>query len=391
MNEETKSRAQSHLDSSDVQGGKVRVRIIASHNNWVVSEAVSQLQSLARLPGVEHVVGLPDLHPGRGVPIGAAVITSGVIYPHLAGNAIGCGMALWKAGLPAGKRKLDRWTKKLKGLENCWGGDVANWLANDGVQPTSFDRSLGTIGGGNHFAELQAVEAVHDELAFEGLGLEAGELVLLVHSGSRGFGEAVLQDHLKECGTAGTPVESDPARTYLTRHNHAIAWARCNRTVIAHRFLSMISGKGERVLDLCHNGITQTAVDGKSCWVHRKGAAPSDVGPVVVPGSRGSLSYLVQPTGDQKANGFSVAHGAGRKWARNDARGRLEGRYSPESLKRTDLGSRVICEDKNLLYEEAPQAYKKADVVVQDLVDAGLVRIVATFRPLITYKTKART
>ena len=94
------------------------------------------------------------------------------------------------------------------------------------------------------------------------------------------------------------------------------------------------------------------------------------------------------PTGDKEGSGWSVAHGAGRKWARTDARARLERQHSIESLQRTDLGGRVICEDKDLLFEEAPQAYKNIDMVIQDLVDAGLVEVVATLRPLITYKVR---
>ena len=83
-----------------------------------------------------------------------------------------------------------------------------------------------------------------------------------------------------------------------------------------------------------------------------------------------------------------MAHGAGRKWARSDAKARLEQRYSPEKLARTDLGGRVICRDGDLIYEEAPQAYKDIGRVVQDLIDAGLVTVIATLRPLITYKTR---
>jgi release factor H-coupled RctB family protein len=101
---------------------------------------------------------------------------------------------------------------------------------------------------------------------------------------------------------------------------------------------------------------------------------------VVIPGSRGTLSYLVIATGDQDQNLATLAHGAGRKWKRYECRGRLEKKYSKESLLRTEFGGYVLCSDKHLLYEEAPQAYKDVDIVVQDLVDAGLVKI--------TYKTR---
>jgi release factor H-coupled RctB family protein len=131
-------------------------------------------------------------------------------------------------------------------------------------------------------------------------------------------------------------------------------------------------------------------VDGAACFLHRKGAAPSDQGAVIIPGSRGTCSYLVKPIGDQEANLWSVAHGAGRKWGRNECEGKLRGRYPAESLRRTRLGSYVICEDKELLYEEAPQAYKDIDSVISDMVGFGLVKVVATFAPILTYKVRGK-
>jgi len=108
----------------------------------------------------------------------------------------------------------------------------------------------------------------------------------------------------------------------------------------------------------------------------------------VIPGSRGSFSYLVAPVGDQTGNAWSLAHGAGRKWGRADAKGRLDRRFAPKDLERTELGSYVICEDKNLLYEEAPQAYKHVESVVGDLVNENIVSVIAVFRPVITYKVR---
>ena len=90
--------------------------------------------------------------------------------------------------------------------------------------------------------------------------------------------------------------------------------------------------------------------------------------------------------GDRHA--FSIAHGAGRKWSRSESRGRLERRFSAKDLIRTELGSHVICEDKELLYEEAPQAYKNISIVIDDLVQEGLVDVVATLKPVVTYKVR---
>jgi release factor H-coupled RctB family protein len=111
----------------------------------------------------------------------------------------------------------------------------------------------------------------------------------------------------------------------------------------------------------------------------------------MIPGSRGTFSYLVNPIGDHYQNAYSLAHGAGRKWKRSDTKAHLSNRFKREDLIKTNLGSRVICEDKDLLYEEAPQAYKNIDIVIQDMVDAGLIEVIAVFRPVITYKTRRRT
>ena len=128
----------------------------------------------------------------------------------------------------------------------------------------------------------------------------------------------------------------------------------------------------------------------ETAWLHRKGAAPADQGPVVIPGSRGSLSYLVRPKPDNKTALLSLAHGAGRKWKRSDAESRLSHRYRVADLQKTDLGGRVICEDKALIYEEAPQAYKDISQVISDLEAFGLIDIIATLKPVITYKTRRR-
>jgi release factor H-coupled RctB family protein len=110
---------------------------------------------------------------------------------------------------------------------------------------------------------------------------------------------------------------------------------------------------------------------------------------VVIPGSRGSLSYLVKPLGDGASRAWSLAHGAGRKWARSEARQRMRERFGMHQLTQTPLGGRVICGERDLLYEEAPAAYKNIEEVIQGLVDAGLASVIATFRPLLTYKTRA--
>ncbi|VFQ47221.1 RNA ligase RtcB family protein [Desulfoluna butyratoxydans] len=364
------------------------IRVIASEKNWIEGAALQQLNTTATLPGMKLAIGLPDLHPGKGTPVGAAFFTLTTLYPFLIGNDIGCGMGLWQTDLKHTKIKRDRWVKKLTGLDAPWNGDPAPFLDEERLTQGEWDPALGTIGGGNHFAELQTVNTIEDDALFHKAGLSKDALMLLVHSGSRGLGESILRRHVAVYRNNGLEEGSEEAAAYLRQHDHALAWARVNRAVIAHRFLSALGTRGDRILDICHNSLTPQTIQGQVGWLHRKGAAPSDQGLVVIPGSRGSLSYLVFPTAPNEMHGFSLAHGAGRKWKRSESKGRLQNRYTLEALTQTALGSRVICKNRALLYEEAPQAYKNIDVVIQDMLEAGLITVVATLKPLITYKTR---
>lgn len=329
--------------------------------------------------------GLPDLHPGKVSPVGAAFVTEGWVYPALVGNDVGCGIALWRTGLSAHAVKRDVWAERLRDLDGAWGGDPAAFLNSREIATSGFERSLGTIGGGNHFGELQVVESIANIGA---CGIMPDSVYLCVHSGSRGFGEAILREHTERFGAGGLEIGSPEADRYLGRHEHAKRWASANRELIALRMLERLRTEGEGLLDICHNQVEGRAIGGCDCWIHRKGAAPSTDGPVLIPGSRGAMSYVVRPreAGDRSA--YSLAHGAGRKWSRSECRGRLEKRFSAKDLVRTELGSHVICEDKELLYEEAPQAYKNISVVIDDLVSAGLIDVIATLKPVVTYKVR---
>ena len=372
------------------QDKDVRVKIIASEQNWIEGWSIEQIKQTATLDGMKLAVGMPDLHPGKGHPIGAAFISEGIFYPYLVGGDIGCGMALWQTDIPKRKVKLDRFLKKLKDLDSPWEGDTDSWLQDYQLQTDEFDSSLGTIGGGNHFAELQQLESIKDENVFNEFGLNKDNLVLLVHSGSRGKGESILRQHTDKYSAGGLISDTPEAEEYLTKHDRALKWASANRALIANRFLSCLSADGELFVDVNHNTVTPVSYQNKNCWLHRKGASPSDQGIIMIPGSRGTYSYLVQPIGEQVENAYSLAHGAGRKWKRSEAKGNLSRRYKVEDLTKTALGSRVICEDKQLIYEEAPQAYKNIDVVIQDMVDANLINVVAVYRPVITYKTRRK-
>ena len=369
----------------------INVTLITSNASWIEGEAVQQLEITARLPGITAAAGLPDLHPGKGIPVGAAFKSEGIIYPHLVGNDIGCGMGLWNTDQPVQKFKLDKNVKKLtkdgQSFEQVWDGDAALRLQNAGLPSDLWPYALGTIGSGNHFAEFQKIDTVYDSAALDDLRIDSKHVQLLVHSGSRGLGEEILRAHVDRFKGSGLETHTPEFGAYIGRHDEAMAWAVVNRSVIAERFLGALGLGGERRLDITHNSVTPYG-DG---WLHRKGAAPADKGAVIIPGSRGTLSYLVKPvTGNAGLALHSLAHGAGRKWKRSDVKGRLSHRYSVSDLTRTPLGGRVICEDKALIYEEAPEAYKDISTVISDMEKFDLITVIAALRPLITYKTRRR-
>jgi len=308
--------------SAQVRKGALRteVRLIASPNNWIEGTAVQQLEKTASLPGVRLAVGLPDLHPGNGTPIGAAFLIEGWLYPALVGNDVGCGIGLWRTELSSRAIKRDDWADRLCDLDNTWAGAVEEFLGLRGILASGYERSFGTIGGGNHFAELQAIDSIQNDLECAKLGITADKVYLCVHSGSRGLGESILRDHVATFGSAGLRAESEHATQYLARHDHAKRWASANRELIALRVFDRLRTPGTRVIDVGHNWVEPI---GKK-WIHRKGAAPSTQGAVVIPGSRGARSYVVVPRHPTERSAFSIAHGAGRKWARSDSRARLE-------------------------------------------------------------------
>lgn len=135
-------------------------------------------------------------------------------------------------------------------------------------------------------------------------------------------------------------------------------------------------------MESCHNYLEQTE-DG---WLHRKGSVSAKHGAVVIPGSRGSLTYVCVPGKDTGISLDSLSHGAGRKWARSVCKSRIDRKYDRNSIRSTKFKSQVVCHDTNLLFAEAPEAYKNVEQVIASLQEFGLIEVAATLRPLITYK-----
>ena len=364
------------------------IQIIADSNTWIEGNAVAQLETTARLPHMLRVAGMPDLHAGRGYPVGAAFFSDRHFYPALIGNDIGCGMAFWQTNLRAAKFKPAKLAKQLGNIDTPLDKDEQVDLLGDAVDmfPFSDGLAVGTIGGGNHFAELQTVDTVYraDLLPTD---FDENHLQLLVHSGSRGLGQQILQRHIAAFGHQGLAEEGEAAAAYLAEHQAALEFASLNRRLIAARMLDRWRAEGTCLLNVHHNFLEQTEIDDTIGWLHRKGATPTDKGLVMIPGSRGDYSYLVQPAEDCQISLNTLAHGAGRKWQRGECKGRLSHKYTADSLRQTEFGSVVVCQDKTLIFEEAPQAYKSIDSVIAAMKNAGLIELVARFKPVLTYKT----
>lgn len=314
------------------------------------------------------VAAFPDLHPGRFGPVGAAFLADR-LYPQLIGPDIGCGMALFRLDLPRRKLKLEKAARRMRQLEQ-----PATVARPQGPAGCLSPLGLGTIGGGNHFCEVQEV------VASDTPALEPGDLCLLVHSGSRSAGAAIFDG--VESWHDGLQIGTSQATDYLALHDAALDWARLNRRLIAERAAEALRCDPTPICDAIHNHIRPQG----DLWLHRKGAAEPDRGLAPLAGSRETHSFLLACDGPDTALA-SVSHGAGRRYDRASMHGRV-GRHRSDriALTRNRFGGHLVCEDRDLLIEEAGLAYKDPETVVADLAHFSIARPVAKLAPLLTYK-----
>jgi release factor H-coupled RctB family protein len=418
--------------------------LVSGPGVWMESDATAQLANTLTLEGCVRAVGMPDLHPGSGHPIGAAVATRGVVHPHLIGGDAGCGARLVVTTVE--KMDTDRLEKRLNDAfdEDVWAGVdpaalfEAAWFRGgaglcelDGIpeglrrlaererehppqgelppsgDPDRFRRgsgasfdapfaaSIGSIGGGNHFAEVSRVSEVADREAAARVGLLRNAFVVLAHSGSRGLGTALglawKDGPVRELDeqTASSSGERTVHR-FLGELAGACRYARANRLVLTYRLLSALGALRDHTLrggfDIVHNDVRAEAVGGEPAWVHRKGVAPAYADELtVVLGSRGAPSWIMRGTGAE--HGLrSVAHGAGRRMTRSEAQAKLKHKYKRAEVSRSALGGRTICDDSALLFEEHPDAYKAIEPVVAALEAHQLASRVAALTPVVTVK-----
>ncbi len=379
------------------RGQRVPVRLWA---RATTTETVRQLQRLASQPYVvEHVAGMADAHLSDGVAVGSVFATESTVVPRALGGDLGCGMSARKIGEDAGaidRRRLEAAVAALgkaiptgdathrgRGLavpEELMVAPLSTRTlehAREALAP----RHLGTLGGGNHFLELDRDAD--------------GGLWLLVHSGSRGLGAVVADHHVRAAcqeprdDLAGLDVETDAGAAYLGDLRWALAFAKANRRELARRALEVLAnvlpidvgeGAHSEEVDLHHNFVARETWFGRSLLVHRKGAVATPAGTIaLIPGSMGTASYLVEGLGAEASFG-SCSHGAGRVMSRKEARAKVR----PEALARAMRGVVYPAHLGRELVEEAPAAYRDVTAVLREQGD--LVRRRRRLEPVAVVK-----
>jgi tRNA-splicing ligase RtcB len=431
--------------------------------------SLEQLADAASLPGVVGpVCGMPDIHEGFGLPIGGVMASAkdGLISAGAVGMDINCGVRLLATGLPARKvevpvlrqfiTRIEEYVptgvgkrgkqKEITGKvfeeaahlgsqalveagfgrpddvvnteeEGCLAGADLGAVSDEAIKRGAVQ--LGTLGGGNHFIEVQVADEIYEPDVAEKFGLFEGQLLVMIHTGSRGFGHQICTDYSKSQlqaakkygielpnrGLACAPVDSPEGRAYWAAMACAVNFAFANRQVIAHcvrrafeDVFGLSSGKSglKTVYDVAHNIAKWEEHGGRRVLVHRKGATRacppghpvnpqayrSTGHPVLVPGSMGTASYVLTGAGKAAESFYSVNHGAGRTLSRSAASMSI----SKEEFARS-MGD-VLINTRNYrdFLDEAPAAYKDIDQVVETLAAIGMTRKVARLKPLAVIK-----
>jgi tRNA-splicing ligase RtcB (3'-phosphate/5'-hydroxy nucleic acid ligase) len=438
----------------------------------VSEKTIDQVINVATLPGIiKASFAMPDIHYGYGFPIGGVAAfgeEDGVISPGGVGFDISCGVRILRTDLgiedikgrledimnvlvlsiPRGvgsKGKIQLSKNQLSQLivegvnwaiKNGYGWEEDRFFieekgkmedANpDFVSSYAMDRGLsqiGTLGSGNHFLEIQVVDEVYDARAAESMGLRKGQITIMIHSGSRGFGHQVCSDYIKIMQQASAkygiklpdrqlacaPLNSPESKRYYGAMLCAANYAMVNRQCLAHwarEALEKYFKKSQEklglnlVYDVSHNmaRIEEHNINGKmkKVCVHRKGATRSyppghkdipeqykNIGqPVLIPGDMGRYSFILVGTEEAMDESFgSTCHGAGRLMSRTKAKKSIQGSELKKQLFK-DKGIIIKAGSMSGLAEEAPMAYKDASLVVDIAHNAGLSKKTVQLRPL---------
>lgn len=446
------------LATEDTAG--VPVRLFVTQKLLVEAEPTlyRQIVNATRFPGAKLVCITPDVHYGYGVPVGCVILTdrdTGAIAMGPVGFDIGCGMMSARSNVPAdlatpdrklafnravservalgaGGRSVKLGRLGTRELEELVRGGAEHYVAKYGA---SFDRSraerhripvrdtwdipwggqgrpergldqLGSLGGGNHFIELQRCE-------------ETGTLFVQVHTGSRGFGHGLATNYFQlakeESGGELTDLDLgyfEPGSRGYESYIDAVAaggnYAILNRLVIyeqiAEAFRKVFKEDLELVYEISHNLVqAEEHPEFGNVWVHRKGATRAFPGghpalagtrwettghPVLIPGSNRDFSYVLMPEAGAHRSGFSVNHGAGRRMSRGEAMRSLDQRKVDEQYRRDEI---LVNLDGRVPLDESSACYKSSAEVIEAVVGAGLARVEHTLWPLASIKGNEET
>lgn len=464
------------VEKNESKGMKVPVTIYANDNlisKMITDRTIDQATNVATLPGVvKHVVVLPDGHEGYGFPVGGVAATDleeGVVSPGGVGYDINCGVRLIRTGLSETElrpRLKDLVNELFKSIPTGVGSKGAfklarseldellvegtNWAIErgygwdqdievceesgrmSGADPSSVSDiakkrgaiQLGSLGSGNHFLEVQKVDKIYDQVAAKSMGLDhEGQVTILIHCGSRGFGHQVCSDYLRisevalrkygfklaDRELACVPNNSSEGDDYRKAMYSALNFAWCNRQMITHwtrktfERMFKISEQAldmQLVYDVSHNiaKVERHKVNGegtRDLVIHRKGATrafPAEMQqlpakyysigqPVIIPGSMGTASWIL--LGNKKSFDLSfgsTAHGAGRTMSRSAAKRTHTVEGVRKSLETKGIYIKSLTKDG--LVEETPDAYKDVDAVVDVSHSLGIATKVARLIPL---------
>lgn len=414
-----------------------------------------QLQETACLPDLmSPVLGMPDLHQGYGIPVGGIIASSKIVSAGCVGMDINCGVRLLATELEATEKLLQ--PNELKRLINLicrripvgvgkkttgvyreleidkvisagaeylvvkgYGseddlkfceenGRMAGALPNE-ISATAKARAggeLGSLGGGNHFIDIQVVEKIFDDNTAKSFGLAEGQICVMIHSGSRAVGHQTCLDYVDRFWTANRRqqpelipnrqlasalVDSAEGRDYLAAMAGAANFGFANRQMMTHQIrLAMADWLGPEVAaeniklvyDIGHNSAKWETHRGQKVLVHRKGATralPPGPGyhPALVPGSMGTASYVLAGTPAAAETYFSVNHGAGRAMSRTQAKREIRA----GELRRR-LGRVILNQPAQKVLDEAPMAYKDIEAVIETLAEIGVTRRIAKLKPV---------
>jgi len=429
--------------------------------------SIQQLTDAACLKGViDPVVAMPDIHQGFGLPIGGIMamdVKKGLISAGAVGMDINCGVRLMSTKIPAKELKEK---PKLRALMKAIEERVPTGTGKRGTHelselpsleevakkgsktivdkgfgyPEDIDKTeengclaggslenvskvaakrgreqLSTLGGGNHFIDIQVVDEIYEPEIAEDFTLKKDHIVTMIHCGSRGFGHQICTDYtnvlwdtakkfgiyIPQKGLAAAPIDSKEGKDYYSAMAAAVNFAFSNRQLILHdvreAYKEVFNDTKENlgldmVYDVAHNIAKYEEMNGQEILIHRKGATRAlppknkynpqrymNTGhPVLIPGSMATPSYVLVGTEKAKESYYSVNHGAGRVMSRHAAHKELSPKVFEEKMQDILLSERNYAK----VIDESPMVYKNIDDVINILVDEGLCKKVAQLRPI---------